>query len=137
METAMKVRQWVLVDGKSMRSVARKTGLSRNTISKYCKDGTPPKYERTKSTVCQKLKDYETRLTQWFEQDLKRPKRERRTATKLYEQLIAEGYQGSYATLSRFIKTLKSKQTSTVEAFVPLFFKPGNAMQFDWSLEVV
>lgn len=133
----MKIRQWVLVDGKSIRSVARETGLSRNTISKYCKDEVPPKYMRTKSTVCEKLKDYEIQLTTWYEQDLKRPKRERRTAVKLYEQLIIEGYKGSYTPVSRYIKKLKDEQPSTNDAYIPLLFKPGDAMQFDWSLEVV
>jgi transcriptional regulator with XRE-family HTH domain len=59
METSMKIRQWVLVEGKSMRSVANETGISRNTISKYCKDESPPKYDRTVPFVNKKLKDYE------------------------------------------------------------------------------
>ncbi len=133
----MKIRQWVLVEGKSMRTVAKETGISRTTISKYCKDGNPPKYERAAPLVSEKLKDYENQLKQWFEQDLKRPKRERRTATKLCEQLIIEGYKGSYTTVSRYIKKLKNDQSTGQDAYIPLLFKPGDAMQFDWSLEVV
>ena len=38
METAMKIRGWILGDGRSIRAVARETGISRTTIKKYLKD---------------------------------------------------------------------------------------------------
>jgi len=137
METAMKVRRRILVNNESIRSVAKDTGLSRNTIRKYCRDESLPKYKRSAPAFSPKLKGFEDQLTQWFEFDLKRPRRERRTAKKLYEQLVLEGYQGSYSPVCRFVKKLKSTQTSLNDAFVPLSFKAGDAMQFDWSLEVV
>ena len=37
MEPAMKVRGWILRDGRGIRAVARETGLSRTTIKKYLK----------------------------------------------------------------------------------------------------
>ena len=87
METAMKVRRRILVERQSIRAVSRETGLSGNTIRKDCRDDSPPKYERKVPTVLHVLKDYEDRLTQWFEADLKRPNRERRTAQRLFEPL--------------------------------------------------
>ncbi|NOX40854.1 MAG: helix-turn-helix domain-containing protein [Alphaproteobacteria bacterium] len=42
MESAAKIRRLVR-DGRSIQSVSRSTGLSRNTIKKYLKDATPPK----------------------------------------------------------------------------------------------
>lgn len=137
METAMKVRRRILVNNESIRSVAKQTGLSRNTIRKYCRDDQPPKYKRSVPNFSPRLKGFEDQLMEWFEFDLKRPKRERRTAQKLYEQLIPEGYLGSYSPVCRFIKKLKTIQLSLTDAFVPLIFKAGDAMQFDWSLEVV
>jgi len=137
METAMKVRRRILVNKESIRAVSRETGISRNTIRKYCRDETPPKYVRKNPAVMHVLKDYEHQLTQWFENDLKRPTRERRTAQKLFEQLLPDGYQGSYSPVCRWIKKLKLAQSSTVDAFVPLHFEAGDAMQFDWSMEVV
>lgn len=44
METASKIRRLVLVDGKSIRSVSKSTGISRNTIRKYLSDDNPPCY---------------------------------------------------------------------------------------------
>lgn len=137
METAMKVRRRILVNNESIRSVAKETGLSRNTIRKYCRDDSPPKYKRIAPNFSPKLKGFEDQLTQWFEFDLKRPKRERRTAQKLFEQLVLEGYKGSYSPVCRFVKKLRATQLSLNDAFIPLNFKAGDAMQFDWSLEVV
>lgn len=137
METAMKVRRRILVNNESIRSVAKETGLSRNTIRKYCRDDEPPKYKRSAPNFSPRLKAFEEQLIEWFEHDLKRPKRERRTAQKLYEHLVLEGYLGSYSPVCRFIKKLKTTQLSLTDAFVPLVFKAGDAMQFDWSLEVV
>ena len=137
METAMKVRRRILVNNESIRFVAKETGLSRNTIRKYCRDDEAPKYKRSAPNFSPRLKGFEDQLTEWFTHDLKRPKREHRTAQKLYEQLVLEGYLGSYSPVCRFIKKLKTTQLSLTDAFIPLAFKAGDAMQFDWSLEVV
>ena len=137
MESAMKIRRLVLVEGRSIRSVSRDAGISRNTLKKYLRGDEPPAYKRTAPVSQHKLKDHETTLRQWFEFDLTRPKRERRTAQKLYEQLMLEGYSGSYSPVCRFIKKLKATHGTNHKAFIPLSFKPGDAMQFDWSQEVV
>ena len=108
MECVSKIRRWVLVEGRSIRSVARATGLSRNTIKKYPKDERPPSYQRQAPPVLHKLcNGFDLRLPDLFEQDLKRPRRERRTAQKLYEQLVTEGYTGSYSPVQRFVRDLR------------------------------
>jgi len=134
----MKLRRQVLVEGRSIRSLSNETGLSRNTIRKYVRgEGSPPSYERKERAVLHKLTGYESLLIDWFEADLKRPKRERRTVKKLYEQLVKEGYQGSYYPVCRFIKKHRSTRQGHHQAFIPLQFEAGDAMQFDWSEEVV
>ena len=78
MESVSKIRRWVLVEGRSIRSVARVTGLSRNTIKKYLKDESPPSYQRQAPPVRHKLcNGFDLRLQDLFDQDQKRPRRER------------------------------------------------------------
>lgn len=137
MESVLKVRRWVLRDGRSIRSVARDTGLSRNTIKKYLQDDAPPGYRRKMPPVRPKLSGYEARVQELYEQDLKRPRRERRTGQKLYEALVLEGYTGSYSTVQRFIRSLKQVSSGSGGAFIPLHFVAGDALQFDWSEEHV
>ncbi|WP_262689830.1 IS21 family transposase [Kordiimonas aestuarii] len=138
MESVSKVRRWILRDGRSIRSVSRETGLSRNTIRKYVQDASPPSYRRQAGPVRHKLCDgYDVRLQALYEQDLKRARRERRTALKLYEQLVLEGYTGSYSPVQRFIRDLKRADTASGDGFIPLQFLAGDALQFDWSEEHV
>ena len=70
---------------------------------------------------------FEDRLRNLFEQDQKRPRRERRTAVKLYEQLVDEGYTGSYSPVCRFVKVLKVDGSELLHAYIPLHFKAGDA----------
>ena len=119
MESAAKIRRLVLRDGRSIRSVSRETGLSRNTIKKYVQTASPPSYQRQMPPVRHKLSGFEARLQERYELDLKRPRRERRTALQLYEQLIFDGYTGSYSPVQRFIRDLKRAGLGSGDAFIP------------------
>lgn len=138
MESVSKIRRWVLVEGRSIRSVSRSTGLSRNTVKKSLKDASPPSYQRQVPPVRHKLcNGFDLRLQELFDQDQKRPRRERRTAQTLYEQLVVEGYTGSYSPVQRFVRDLKRAGAGSGEAFIPLHFAAGDALQYDWSEERV
>jgi transposase len=139
METSMKIRGWILGAGRSIHAVARETGISRTTIKKYLKDPEQPRYRRRQPRVGHKLSaQFEVRLRELFKHDLHLRRRDRRTAKKLYEALVAEGYTGSYSPVQRFVGELKkSSGTDGTDAFIPLYFAPGDALQFDWSEEYV
>lgn len=139
METAMKIRGWILGNGRSIRAVARETGISRTTIKKYLKDPEQPQYRERQPRVGHKLNaQFEARLREFFKHDLQLRRRDRRTAKKLYEALVAEGYTGSYSPVQRFVSQLKkSVGMNASDAFIPLYFAAGDALQFDWSEEYV
>jgi len=138
METVMKIRRWVLVDGQSQREVSKRTGISRNTIAKYLAMDEGPRYRRTSEPRSLRLFDYEVMLRELHDADLARPRRERRTIKGLYDALVCAGYTGSYDTVCRYIKRLKPQGSSgETRGFIPLEFDPGDALQFDWSQEVV
>ena len=94
-------------------------------------------YRRLQVVECPKLDPYKEQLESWFTTDQSRPKRERRNAKKLFEQIQLEGYQGSYTMVSRFIKPLKSEVANVSQAYLPLCFESGDSMQFNWSQEVM
>jgi len=139
METAMKIRGWILGDGRSIRAVARETGISRTTIKKYLKDPEQPQYRERQPRVGYKLStEFEARLRDLFKHDLQLRRRDRRTAKKLFEQIVTEGYTGSYSPVQRFVRELRQiTGTGTSDAFIPLHFAAGDALQFDWSEEYV
>lgn len=137
METVSKIRRRYHVKGESISSIARSLNLSRNTVKKYLNQTDQPVYQR-ESQPKPKLGDFEDQLLIWLEQESDLPKRQRRTARRLFEDLQAEGYNGAYDSVQRFVKAYKSGQRlTTTQAFIPLVFEPGDACQFDWSHEQV
>ncbi len=137
METALKVRRLCLVEGQSISEVARRFHLSRNTVRKYLHHSTPPTYSQAQPRQQPQLDAYKDQLITWIEYDLKRPKRERRTAMRLFECLQQVGYEGAYDSVVRFVRAFRQSPGHSSDAFIPLSFDPGEAYQFDWSMEVV
>ena len=138
METVSKVRRWIKADGMSIREVCRRTGLSRNTVRKYLRDeNAEPQYLMTTPRSSRRLLDHEVHLRAMYESDLAKPSRERRSMQGLFEALVCEGYTGSYDTVRRYIVRLKGSCAGIVRGYIPLKFDAGDALQFDWSHEVV
>ena len=136
-ETIAKIRIRYHVKGESIKQISRELGLSRNTVRKAIReDKTAMEYVRSKQ-VTPKLDNYKKQLTTWLEEDSKRPKAQRCSARRLYERLEGVGYMGAYDAVQRFVKNWQLMAGKVNTAFVPLYFAPGEAYQFDWSQEVV
>ena len=137
METIGKLRRRHLVKGESISAIARDLNLSRNTVKKYLKAESEPVYRRERQPH-PKLGAFQEKLETWLTQDSQRPKSQRRTARRLFEDLQREGYAGAYDSVQRFVKGWKGQRPrGPQDAFVPLVFPPGDACQFDWSHEQV
>lgn len=131
------IRRWHLRDGMAIREIARRTGLSRNTVRKYlASQVVEPTYPARKSPS--KLEDYEETLTNWLFRESRRHRKQRRTVKQLYRDLVVLGYTGSYDRVAAFSRHWRQAQqeagrTAGKQAYVPLQFAPGEAFQFDWS----
>lgn len=137
-ETIAKIRRYYFVNGCSIKEICRKLGLSRNTVRKVIRSGaTEHKYERTHQPMPQ-LGKYISHLTEQLEKDSQRPRKRRITARRLFELLQRDGYSGGYDSVQRFVKNWRARHGKTRQAsYVPLYFQPGDAYQFDWSHESV
>ncbi len=133
------IRRRHFVSGENISSIARSLKLSRPTVRKGLKTENEPSYQRQNQPV-PKLGTFQEQLRSWLELDAKRPKRQRRTAQRLFECLQIEGYQGSYGPIQRFVQDWKQQPNhnlSTKQVFVPFAFPAGETCQFDWSQETV
>ncbi len=136
MEMLGKIRRMHLRDKLSLHEIAKRTGLSRNTIRSWLRTtpGTaPPTYRRIKGEV--KLSVFHAAVEQALKADAHRNKQNRRTAKALFAEIKAEGYTGGYSQLTAFIRDWRGKEGKAPHAFVPLKFDLGEAFQFDWSEE--
>lgn len=136
-ETKVKIRHRHFVKKQSICELTKEFGLSRNTIRKILREKDNVSYKRTVA-VLPKLGEYKVQLDTWLAADQKLPKKQRRLATKLHQQLQAKGFTGAYDSVQRYIKSWRIReghQDNT--AYIPLYFPPGEAYQFDWSDETV
>lgn len=137
MDMIGKIRRLHARDKLSEREIARKTGLSRNTVSKWLRAPVTeaPKYRREPRP--NKLNPFEAALKQALTADARRPKHERRTARALHAEIKAAGYTGGYSGVTDFVRAWRQGegQAVNVTAYVPLNFELGEAFQFDWSEE--
>lgn len=132
-----KIRRMYLREKLSIREIARRTNLSRNTIRQWLRqpEMTAPKYpERTSTSI---VDPYVEQLRQWVQADSHRAKRDRRTAKVMFEAIRAQGYAGSYTRVTIRVRKLQQEISDAParSAFVPLTFPHGEAFQFDWSCE--
>jgi len=131
------IRRWALRDKMPIREISRRTGLSRNTIKKYLREGAvEPKFKTPKRPS--KLDPYADRLSAWLLIQTRKSRKERRTVKQMHADLVKLGYDGSYERVAAFARAWRddrhrAEQTSGRGTFVPLVFQPGEAFQFDWS----
>ncbi len=131
------IRRWALRDKMPIREIARRTGLSRNTVKKYLREGAVEPQFKTPSRPS-KLDPYAARLSAWLLAQTRKSRKERRNVKLMYEDLVKLGYDGSYERVAAFARAWRAdrhraEQTTGRGTFVPLVFQPGEAFQFDWS----
>ena len=88
------IRPWHLREGRSIREIVRRTGLSRNTVRKYLASGiTEPRYPDRHSPS--KLDPYADILLGWLKREARRHRKQRRSVKQLHIDLVGLGYPGS------------------------------------------
>jgi transposase len=136
MDMVGKVRRLRLRDQLSISEIAKRTGLSRNTVKKWLNAAGDklPRYRRVKGKG--KLSAFEASLELSLKADAQRPAQGRRSGKALFVQIQAQGYAGGYSRVTDFIRAWRAQSSKAQsKAFVPLVFELGEAFQFDWSEE--
>ncbi|NRD79025.1 IS21 family transposase [Bacillus sp. BRMEA1] len=123
------------VEGLSQRQIAKKLGISRNTVSKYLKQNEPPTTINRQKVYGKKESSDEIKrvlpiIDQWLEEDFKRWGKQKHTAARIFRRLEDEyQFKGSESNLRKVVAKRKKKLQ---EIFIPLDFQLGHQFQFDW-----
>ena len=84
------IRRWALREEMPIREIARRTGLSRNTIKKYLREGAvEPKFKPPKRPS--NLDPYADRLSAWLLAQTRKSRKERRTMKQMHADLVKLG----------------------------------------------
>jgi len=109
--------------GVSQRGIARTLGISRNTVKRRLFEEHPPHYHRTEPypLILEDYMDYLTERLKTYPT---------LTADRLYRELQEQGYDGSYETVARYIRTHRPEKDP--QAYERFETPPGRQVQVDW-----
>jgi transposase len=138
LETVAKIRRAYFVRGQAIKAICRELGVSRKVVRKVLRsEATEFRYEREEQPL-PRIGPWQDELDELLVANEAKPGRERLTLIRIFEDLRGQGYEGGYDAVRRYARGWQRDRASTsVDAFVPLSFAPGEAYQFDWSHEVV
>ena len=121
--------------GLSHKEISRKLGVSRTTVVKYANHGDYSPKPLGSGHAGRSLVDagYSAVVDGWPAADLRMPVKQRHTATRVYERLVAEcGFTGSYSSVQRWVKRWRREHRMESDGFAELEWAPGS-MQVDFT----
>jgi len=107
------IRRWHLRDQVSLREIARRLGISRNTVRRYLRsDAIEPAYpdRRTPSALDQ----YAFKLSSWLKTESTKSRKQRRSLKQIHADLCALGFEGSYDRVAAFARQWRLDQQDRV-----------------------
>ncbi len=129
MELVHVVRHKRFVEGHSVRRIVREMGLARNTVRRYLR-GAEPGVSKRRERASPVLDRVKTRMDELLGTSHEwTAKKQRLTAARLHEMLIAEGFEVGTTLVKTYVREWRRKQR---EVFVPLTYPPGDSAQVDF-----
>ena len=115
--------------GVPRAEIARRLGVSRNTVAKYADmEDMSPVAPTPAPRSRPALAGHEAWVESVLESDLGAPRKQRHTAKRVYDRLVGErGYEGSYSPVRRFVADWRrSRASGGGEGYLELEWAPGS-----------
>jgi transposase len=123
----------LLRDGHSIRRICRELGVSKRIVRRAKQGPEPKRYTRPDPRLAPRLGPHKAWIDQILADDRDRPRKQRHTAQRIYDRLVAEhGFAGDASTVRRYVAAVKRRQGQAPPVFVPLNHPPGRDAEVDW-----
>ena len=120
-----------------MKKITRELHVSRNTVRKILRSGETDFTNECEHQPLPKIGPWFEHVDRFLQANEGKVTRERLTPIRICEEVRALGYGGSYDAVRRYAKIwTKARGSVSADAYVPLYYAPGEAYQFDWSHEI-
>jgi transposase len=124
------IRQEVNTKGYSYSDVARRTNRDFRTVKKYAdQEEFQPEIKRKKRQPSPVMDPVKDKVDQWLKEDMKKKRKYRRTAKRIWQMLVEElDFKGSDRTVRAYVsKRKKELLEESEDAALPLEARPGDA----------
>ena len=109
------IRRWHLRDKVPLREIAKRLGISRNTVRRYLRsETTEPAYAERQTAGCPD--PYAHQLAGWLKTEAAKSRKQRRSLKQLHEELVDLGFKGSYDRVAAFARQWREGQTEWVNS---------------------
>jgi len=112
--------------GKSVRGIARQTGMSRHTVQEGLGLGAGEVAQRQHASRGSALDPYKAYLGDRYRQT-------GLSAVRLYGEVQVQGYRGGVDVVRRYVRTLAPQRAALRKATVRYETAPGEQGQADWA----
>ena len=109
------IRRWHIRDQVPLREIARRLGISRNTVRRYLRtEITEPSYAERRSPSA--IDKYAFQLSALLKTEAAKSRKQRRTLKQIHEDLKELGFEGSYDRVAAFARVWRAGQTDRVNS---------------------
>ncbi len=109
------IRRWHIRDQVPLREIARRLGISRNTVRRYLRSEiTEPAYAERQTTSA--IDKYAFQLSGWLKTEAAKNRKQRRSLKQLHLDLKELGFEGSYDRVAAFARQWRVDQTDRVNS---------------------
>jgi transposase len=103
------IRRWHIRDQVPLREIARRLGISRNTVRRYLRaEITEPAYAERRSRSA--IDKYSFQLSAMLKTEAARSRKQLRTLKQIHEDLKELGFEGSYDRVAAFARVWRAGQ---------------------------
>jgi len=125
------LRQMYYNEQIPIREIARKAGVSRQSVRKAISEEEVPAYTLSKPRARPRLDPFKERIEEMLGENKTLPRKQRYTAHRIFQLLQKEGYVGSESNVRGYVGQLKQSYQRP-KTFIPLEFEAGQDGQVDW-----
>lgn len=117
----------------SKRALAKKHRVHRRTVNQALASPVPPKRKKPEGRPAPMLGPFRALIDAWILADRSAPPKQRHTAKRIHQRLLAEhGAQVAETTVRDYVRRRKRELAAGQEGMVPQAHPPGSEAEVDW-----